>query len=332
MADDLALRKDPIVVALALDSSYVAPASAVIRSCLLRHSGGELRFEVVHDGSISNEHARLLEAMCVASGSEIRLHPVGERLFRGLPLIGRFGPIVWSRLFLPEVLSEVSRVLYLDCDVLVLDRLDPLWQLDLEGSVVAAVANVIEPAAREHVARIGVRYRGGFFNSGVILFDLDRMRREGSSDQLVKFVRDHGEKLLWPDQDALNVVFNGRWHSLHPRWNAQNNLWTWRAWAIELFGAERVDEAVSDPAIRHFEGPNVAKPWHYLSPVPHRDVYLETLAQTPWADEPFEDRTISTRLIARLPRRWQLDVYRRMVDTRSKAKAVFHPRGPQGVG
>jgi lipopolysaccharide biosynthesis glycosyltransferase len=227
---------------------------------------------------------------------------------------------VWSRLLLPEVLGEASRVLYLDCDVLVLDRLDPLWQLDLGTSVVAAVANVIEPARREHVAGIGVSYRGGFFNSGVILFDLDRMRREGSSAQLVKFARDYGQKLLWPDQDALNVVFSSRWHSLHPRWNAQNNLWSWRTWAIELFGAERVEEAVSDPAIRHFEGPSVAKPWHYLSPVPHRDVYLETLAQTPWADEPLEDRTISTRLIARLPRRWRLDAYRRVVQMRSKLK------------
>src|SRR3954471_3049442 len=129
MSDDLALRKDPIVVVLALDSSYLAPASAVIRSCLLRHSRGQLRFELVHDGSISNDQLRLLEEMCLANGSEIYLHRIGDHLLRGLPLIGRFGRIVWSRLLLPEVLGETSRVLYLDCDVLVLDRLDPLWQL-----------------------------------------------------------------------------------------------------------------------------------------------------------------------------------------------------------
>jgi len=317
MSDDLAWREEPIVVVLALDSSYIAPASVVIRSCLLRHSGEELRFEVVHDGSISNDQFRLLEQMCLANGAEIYVHRIENDLLQGLPLVDRFGPIVWSRLFLPELLGGASRALYLDCDVVVLDRLDPLWQLDLGESVVAAVANVIEPIVREHVARIGVT-DGDFFNSGVILFDLDRMRREGSSDELVKVARDYGQELLWPDQDALNIVFNGRWHPLHPRWNAQNNLWSWRDWAIELFGAERVQEAVRDPAIRHFEGPSVAKPWHYLSPVPHRDVYLETLAQTPWAGEPFEERTLSTRLIARLPQRWRLDVYRRMADARSK--------------
>jgi lipopolysaccharide biosynthesis glycosyltransferase len=150
------------------------------------------------------------------------------------------------------------------------------------------------------------------------------MRREGSTDQLVKFALDNGEKLLWPDQDALNIVFNGRWHALHPRWNAQNSLWVWRDWAIEVFGGAQVGEAVSDPAIRHFEGPSVAKPWHYLCPVPHRDTYLDTLAQTPWANEPLRDRTISTRLIARLPPRWRLNTYGRVLRTRSKVRSRLH--------
>jgi len=320
VSEDLALRKDPVVVALAFDSGYVAPASAVIRSCLLRHHAGELRFEVIHDGSVSSDHRRLLEGMCLEHGSEISFHRIDDRLVGRLPVIDRFGPIVWSRLFLPELLSHVPRVLYLDCDVLVLKRLDPLWQVELGTSVLAAVANVAEPAVRAHLARIGVSYPGGFFNSGVILFQLDQMRREGSTDQLVEFALGHGEKLLWPDQDALNVVFNGRWHALPPRWNAQNNLWSWREWAIEVFGPRAVEEAVSDPAIRHFEGPTVAKPWHYLCPAPHRDVYLEMLAQTPWADEPLQDRTISTRLIAHLPRPWRLQVYRRVLDARSKVK------------
>jgi lipopolysaccharide biosynthesis glycosyltransferase len=326
MSPGLAPRKEPIVVALAFDSGYVAPASAVIQSCLRRHEGVDVRFEVIHDDSLSNDQLRLLEGMCLEHGSEIAFHRIDDSLLRGLPLIDRFGPIVWSRLFLPEILSGVPRVLYLDCDVLVLNRLDPLWQVDLGTSVVAAVANVVEPAAREHVARIGVAYPGGFFNSGVILFELDHMRREGSTEQLVKFAVDYGEKLLWPDQDALNAVFNGRWHALHPRWNAQNSLWSWRDWAIEVFGRERVDEAVSDPAIRHFEGPSVAKPWEYLCQVPHRDAYLETLALTPWANEPLQNRTLSTRLIARLPRRWQLDVYGRVVRARSKVRSRLRRR------
>jgi lipopolysaccharide biosynthesis glycosyltransferase len=317
---------DRVVVALTFDANYLAPAAAVIRSCLIHTGGPSLRFEIIHDESLSSHDRQRLQAMCGDAGAGINLHLMDERRLRGLPAVDRFGSTVWWRLLLPELLGDVDRVLYLDCDTLVLSSLDPLWGEALGTSAVAAVANVIEPAMREHVATLGVDYPGGFFNAGVLLLRLDRMRDEGSTDELLSFALRNQKALPWNDQDALNVIFKGRWHSLHPRWNAQNNLWSWRDWAIDVFGPELVDEAVSAPAIRHFEGPSVAKPWHYLSPVPHRDAYRDVLAQTPWADEPLQDRTISTRLIARLPRRWRLVVYSRVLNTRSRVRARLHPR------
>ena len=324
MLNDAVPRRDPIVVTVGFDSGYLAPASVLIKSCLLLHQAGELQFEAMHDGSVNVDHRRLLTAMCAEHGAEIRFHRVDDDVVSRLPHIDRFGPIVWSRLFLPTLLQDLPRVLYLDSDVLVLGRLDPLWDTELGMLPLAAVANVVEPNAREHVARLGVDYPGGFFNSGVLLFDLDRMRREGSSNQLVEAALKHGDDLVWPDQDVLNVVFNGRWHALHPRWNTQNSFWAWRDWAMEVFGVASLEEAVREPEIRHFEGPSVAKPWHYLCPMPHRDEYLHLLSLTPWADEPLQNRTISTRLIAQLPRRWQIETYARVLQTRSRIRARMH--------
>ena len=319
---------DRVVVSLTFDSNYVAPASAVIRSCLITTGGPSLQFEVIHDESLTSHDRRELTSMCRDVGADINLHLMDERRLRGLPAVDRFGSIVWWRLVLPDLLEHVDRVLYLDCDTLVLSSLHPLWREALRTSPLAAVANVIEPRMREHVAGLGIEYPGGFFNAGVLLFQLDRMREEGASQELLNYAVSHQKALPWNDQDVLNVIFKGRWHALHPRWNAQNNLWGWRDWAIDVFGAQLVDEAVSAPAIRHFEGPNVAKPWHYLCPAPHRDAYLEILAQTPWANAPLEDRTISTRLIARLPERWRLDVYGRVLRTRAKVRSRLQTRAP----
>jgi lipopolysaccharide biosynthesis glycosyltransferase len=316
---------DRVVVALTFDANYLAPASAVVRSCLVHTGGPSLQFEIIHDESLSRHDRQRLQAMCAEAGAGINLHLMDERRLRGLPAVGRFGSIVWWRLLLPEILEVVDRVLYLDCDTLVLAPLHPLWSEDLGTSPLAAVANVVEPRMREHVARLGVRYPGGFFNAGVLLLHLDRMRDERSTDELIDYALSHHEALPWNDQDALNVIFNGRWHSLHPRWNAQNNLWSWRDWAIDVFGPELVDEAVSAPAIRHFEGPSVAKPWHYLCPVPHRDDYLQVLAQTPWAGAPLEDRTASTMAIRLLPRRWRLDAYGRFLTVKTRLGRIRSP-------
>jgi lipopolysaccharide biosynthesis glycosyltransferase len=308
---------DRVVVCLTFDRNYLAPAAAVIRSCLVHTDGQAPQFEIVHDETVSRQDRQRIETMCRDAGAAVNFHLMDDHRLRGLPHADRFGSIVWWRLFLPELIDGVDRVLYLDCDTLVLSSLRPLWDEDLGARVLAAVANVVEPPMREHVAALGVDYVGGFFNAGVLLLQLDRMRDERSTDELVDYAVRHHKTLTWNDQDALNVVFKGRWHSLHPRWNAQNNLWSWRAWAIDLFGPEVVAEAVSAPAIRHFEGPSVAKPWHYLCPVPHRDAYFEMLRQTPWAGAPMQDRTASTMAIRLLPEKWRLDAYQRVVAVRS---------------
>jgi lipopolysaccharide biosynthesis glycosyltransferase len=139
--------------------------------------------------------------------------------------------------------------------------------------------------------------------------NLAAMRAENSIGRVAEFVAKRGDELPWFDQDALNVIAQGRWLSLHPRWNTQNSFWLWRDWAREVHGADRITEATQDPAILHFEGPSVCKPWHYLSRHPFRQRYLEELSETPWNGQPLMERTISNRVISHLPARAQLPAY-----------------------
>jgi lipopolysaccharide biosynthesis glycosyltransferase len=161
-----------------------------------------------------------------------------------------------------------------------------------------------------------VNYPGGFFNSGVLLMDLDVMRREGCTEELLRYANDNRDALLWPDQDVLNAVFAGRWMSLHPRWNVQNSFWSWADWALDVFSAADLREAMTSPRIRHFEGPSLSKPWHYLCPLPGRMEYRAVLAETPWANRPLEDRTVATRLIRMLPRAWWTPTYKTLLRSR----------------
>lgn len=308
--------RSTIVIALAFDSQYVAPAAAALRSCLDHRGPASLRFHVLHDRSLGPSNRYKLDSMCDQDGVTCRYHLFDPDVLGGLPGVDRFGPIVWARLFLPELLEDTARALYLDSDTLVLSSLDPLWREDLAGCPVGAVANVVEPAAREHIRELGISYPGGFFNSGVLLLDLARMRAEGSVDELVRYARSHWDELQWPDQDTLNTVLKDHWHRIHPRWNAQNSFWSWREWAVEVFGERQWAEATRDPGIRHFEGPSLAKPWHYLCLAPHRDAYLETQARTPWAGEPIQEKTASTVMISWLPRRWRVRAYVKVLAAR----------------
>jgi lipopolysaccharide biosynthesis glycosyltransferase len=174
---------------------------------------------------------------------------------------------------------------------------------------------------RSHLASLGIDDAARYFNAGVLVVNLDQWRRERATDNLVRFVTSR-EALSWFDQDALNSVFAGRWKPLHPRWNAMNSLWTWPDLAADIFGTAAVREATSNPGILHFEGPSLSKPWHYLCPHPWRSEYRSTLVRTPWGGTALEDRTLSTMLIARLPRQRQLAAYVRLDHARQRLSAI----------
>jgi UDP-glucose/galactose:(glucosyl)LPS alpha-1,2-glucosyl/galactosyltransferase len=289
----------------------------LLRSCVRANPSSTLCFEIVHDRTLSEEDCGRLAETATTSHSSVRFHSVAGDDLAGLPTTPFFGSIVWLRFCLPDLLLDRSRVIYLDSDTLVLSDLHGLWETPLDPYPLAAVANVVEPPARPHVEALGITYPGGFFNSGVLLMDLDRMRAERSSEQLFKTAVDRRESLVWPDQDALNVVFARRWLSLHPRWNTQNSFWGWRQWAVEVFGQALLEEAMKQPAIRHFEGPGLSKPWHYLCPYPGRKQHRALLAETPWAGIPLEDRTAATWFVRLFRGERRHRAYARLVRARS---------------
>lgn len=310
-------------IALSADARYLPWVATAITSALRSNPSARLHFDLLHEGSVTASDERQLRDMVSSGGGTIVFHASDARRLDALPSMGRLGRATWLRLLLPELLPEVDRVLYLDADTLVVDSLDPLWRTELGGMPFAAVANVVEPALHGHVAELGINDPANVFNGGVLLMDLDVWRAAGAVERIVRYASTSGVPLLWADQSALNAVFAGEWVHLHPRWNAQNSFWTWRPWAEEVFGTEAIRTATDHPAIVHFEGPILAKPWHYLCQHPWVGEYRATLALTPWAETPVEDRTVATRAIRRLPPSTRLPVYLRLLRARARARRLL---------
>lgn len=267
---------------------------------------------------MSREQLQSLAAMIDSEGGSSNLVSVEPNDVAALPTMGRAaGRTAMLRLLLPELIPDISRVLYLDADTMVVEPLDELWNTTLGDSPIAAVNNVVDPALHSRLSSIGLADPKSVFNTGVVLIDLEAVRRESAFARAIRFIADgRASGLWWPDQDALNVVFAGRWKRLHPRWNAMNSLWTWPDWAAEVFGEAALHEARENPAILHFEGPSIRKPWHFLSSHPWRHEYRRLLSLTPWADVKLEEQSLPFQLIARMPESWKLPAYWRYIRLR----------------
>ena len=267
-------------LACAADSTYVAHSAAMLHSAIT-HGGEPLTVHYLHGPRFSSSQARRLRGMFGPYESEIVFHEIPDARLAGLPTDHRFGPAMWYRIFLGELLPDVSQLLYLDVDTIVMDRLDPLWEVALDDCYLAAVTNVFMEYHRHRIPELGVEL-SDYFNSGVLMFNLAAMRAEGFAAALIEIVRRRGPELGWPDQDALNLLAASRRVALHPRWNVMNSFTFRPQLAAETFGEQALTEAKASPGIRHFEGPSIAKPWHARHDRGEQELYRRHRRQTPW--------------------------------------------------
>jgi lipopolysaccharide biosynthesis glycosyltransferase len=254
------------VACAAEGEAYAAHAAAMIHSVLSQHDA-EVHF--LHTPNfIWHEE--------IASLGNVVFHEVGFDRTAALPVREYFTSAMWLRIFLPELMPDDDKVLYLDADTLALESLQPLWDTDLTGHALGAVTNVFQDNHVHRPAELGLSGPEVYFNSGVLLMNLDYWREHDVTHALREVASDD---LAWPDQDALNLVLSGRRLPLHPRWNAMNSL----AWdsAVEVFGDDAI-EARARPAIRHFEGPGANKPWDPGYRGELRKLYARHRAATAW--------------------------------------------------
>ncbi len=194
---------------------------------------------------------------------------IGDMLPDDLDIKDRLPRATWARIFVPRMLPNVDRVLYLDIDVQICRDLTELMETDLGSCVIAGVLEGVPVDGKEFFPELGMPHTCvGYFNAGVLLMDLATMREENLVEKILLFVQGHRERPLNAlDQDAINGALYDRILPVHPRWNwCDGNT---RRILVMKPGVERergytlrqMAEAAHNPAILHFWGQH--KPWRY---------------------------------------------------------------------
>ena len=167
------------------------------------------------------------------------------------------------RLFIPDILKEEERCLYLDCDTVICHPLTELYDKEMGNTSIAGVTDRLclkENQVRWMETEGGI-VPGYYINSGVMLMDLDRMRTLGNAKRALELA--YHKPFPYMDQDVLNRIYQGEIMLLSKQYNVfpdddLQDMKTLRMLlpeSAELFS----DEALTAPAIVHYIGKN--KPW-----------------------------------------------------------------------
>lgn len=233
---------------------------------------------VVLDVGIASRDREKIKLLCRRFDAELIW--IGGLLARldGVPYSDSFPPAACARILLPELLPGEKSALYVDIDVLFSSDISELLAMELGNFLAAAVYE-----------------NETYFNSGVMLMNLDLMRKEGIQEQMFAAMKKHRKRLVFFDQDILNMTLAGRVLSLHPRWNwnehySRKLLKRYRHWGRVPF-LEALAVCLS-PCIRHFASrPKMVEDNYRWN----RRLYRKVWLASPWADEP----------VRRGKRRWQ---------------------------
>lgn len=199
----------------------------------------------------------------------------------------------YYRLFISKVLpTTINKVLYLDCDIIIVDNLTQLWNEDLSSFAVGAVPD-FENNNVSFTNRLGYDIEYGYFNSGILLINLKYWREHDITEHFLNCIKTSQDKLYYHDQDVLNIEFHQQKKELPIRYNFQTTfLFKEGLRRICLKFYKQIDEAVKKPCIIHF---TEDKPWYSNTSNPMREYFDKYLSLTIWNGKPKLDQKESLR-------------------------------------
>ncbi|MCP9833655.1 MULTISPECIES: glycosyltransferase family 8 protein [unclassified Cyanobium] len=275
-----------MIIACTIDNNYIRHCAVMLKSLQLSNPTESISVYILHGVIDTGERARLAAYLgeFLPSVSFIQLD---EEMLSGFPVFGHITLATYFRLLLPAALPHaVEKVLYLDSDLIVVDSIRDLWESALDHNSIGAVEEHNQELDRN---RLGLAEGSLVFNAGAMLIDLCRWRRENILATGLEFARCHPERIKHWDQDVLNSLLESRWLPLDWRFNALPHLWMHAEYGDSTTPLGRQAEATrANPAVIHFAGSGVAKPWHHRCTHPWRQRYLEIRQQTPWSNLPLE--------------------------------------------
>lgn len=212
----------------------------------------------------------------------------------------------FSRIYLPPILKEkIDRLLYLDVDMLCMGDLSEIYNISLDGCIVAGVQDFASAAAR---AANNIPYQQKYINAGFLLIDVPKWLDFGATNKIHAYVSERKGRVEQCDQGAINAVLGREAKIVHPKYNAMTPLFFVSSNYIkamygipEYYSESEIRQAKSEPIIIHFLkfGGLVNRPWVARCTHPMKDYYFKYRNMTYWKNVPLENdnKTMKRRII-----------------------------------
>lgn len=254
-----------INICLSCDNNYSKHAAVVIASILKNADIEDFLHFYILDGGISEDNKQKILSLKNIKDCIIEFIEIDDSQFEIYTHIKTHKYVTlqtYYRLNLARMLPDVNKIIYFDCDMIVNSGLKELFETDLDNSVIAGVLDARVKHKKEWK-------NSNYINAGMILFDLEKIRKENLEEIFVKYTKNNIDNINTGDQDIINFSLNNRIKILPDKWN------------VQVSGFASRTNFMKKPNIIHYIGCD--KPWIFGSCTFFKDLYFKYLQSTPWA-------------------------------------------------
>ena len=271
-----------IHIACNIDGNYVQHCAVTLVSIFENNRESKFCIHIVATG-LTKDDENILSSLATKYGNTVSFYAPDEKLLEGFAIkkfSKRISMATYYRCILADLLpTTIDKLIYLDCDIVILGDIRQFWNIPLEGIGVAAVEDIgcNEP---QRYQILQYPQEDSYFNAGVLLINLDYWRKHNITKACIDYYQKYPERILFNDQDLLNSVLHKDKILIDLCWNVQDGFYRTPK-VISKEWKDKFVEVLKNPIILHYTN---RKPWDYDSQHPLKDEYFKYLALTPWKD------------------------------------------------
>lgn len=200
-------------ILISVNSSYLDKAETMLHS-LRMNNKEDVTVYLMNHSLNSDEINKFQKYLNKRLKINFEVIDVSATVFDQLPVYeDRFSIEIYYRVLAQFLLPKtVDRVLWLDADIVLCGNIIGFYHQDFDGKLLAACpdASFNDEEIIKIKDNLGLPKEHIYFNSGVLLLNIEALREKTDFDEIVQTAQSIAEYFTYPDQDLLNYLYSGR--------------------------------------------------------------------------------------------------------------------------
>ena len=282
-------------ILLASDENYAPFLGVTLYSILENNQEDFDEINVyVLDGGITLNNKRRIKSLCEEFSTIVNLNFIEYGNLEdilGIKIKATIALSSYARLFAASLLpTDIKKIIYLDCDGLVVDSLKGIWNCDISKYDFGAVLD-IGPKYNNLLLDLPENWQQ--YNAGFLLINLKNWRDEQLEEKFLNMILENRGKVFNNDQGILNVICKNKILTLKPHYNIRSPFFEvgyekvlkWYG-VDEYYSKELIEDAIKKPIFIHLTQFVHGRPWFTNSKDhPLRELFDSYVEKTEFKDE-----------------------------------------------